>query len=141
MRVIIKEKGVEYPAKDAPVIKTPRDVERSLSEVKVSLTEEFCVMYLNSKNKLISAEIVTSGISNASLVHPREVFRQAIKKNAAAVVLAHNHPSGDSTPSSEDVRVTKQLVEAGKIIDIKVLDHVIIGDKVYSMREEGLVSF
>ena len=81
-------------------------------------------------------------------MHPREVFRKAIRESSASVVLAHNHPSGDPTPSAEDVRITRQLVEAGRVIDIKVLDHVVLGrlsadrDRAYvSLREEGLVDF
>jgi len=104
--------------------------------------EVFCIVTLNSKNKVIKEHMITMGILNSSLVHPREVFRQAITDNAAAIILAHNHPSGDPTPSSEDIKVTKQLVSAGEIIGIKVLDHVIIGDpRCLSLREEGLVRF
>ena len=86
--------------------------------------------------------------ADASLVHPREVFRGAIRNGACSVILAHNHPSGDCTPSAEDIRITKNLVEAGKIIDIKVMDHVVIGRKTelttvdhVSLRESGLVDF
>ena len=141
MRIIIKEAGTDYLAKDAPIIRTPEDVGKHTEELKDSNTEGFCVMCLNAKNKLISADIVTNGIADASLVHPREVFRNAIVKNAVAVLLVHNHPSGDSSPSSEDIRITKQLIDAGRIIDIKVLDSVILGEKTLSMREEGLCQF
>ena len=111
--------------------------------------EIFWVLRLNTKNTLMGRpEDVTQGILDASLVHPREVFRRAIREAAAAIVLVHNHPSGDPTPSSEDIRITQQLVEAGKVIDIRVLDHAVLGrsthwlDRNYtSMREEGLVQF
>ena len=89
--------------------------------------EEFCVVLLDTKNKPISIESVSVGTLNSSLVHPREVFRQAIKKNANAIILVHNHPSGDPSTSKEDLVVTKRLIETGKIVGIKVLDHVIIG--------------
>jgi len=91
--------------------------------------------------------MVTPGLADASLVHPREVFRTAIENTASAMVLVHNHPSGDSTPSAEDIRITRQLIEAGKIIDIKVIDHVVIGRSTngspafLSMRESGLCAF
>jgi DNA repair protein RadC len=91
--------------------------------------------------------MVSLGIADASLVHPREVFKPAIVDNGAAVVLLHNHPSGDPTPSAEDIRITKQLIEAGRIMDIKVLDHVIMGQEsegqpgFLSMREQGLCDF
>jgi len=105
--------------------------------------ESFWVLHLTPRNKLKSVECCTVGILDASLIHAREVFRGAIAAGAAAIVLAHNHPSGDPSPSAEDIRITKQLVDAGKIIGIKVLDHMIIGDEKssYSMRENGIVDF
>ena len=110
--------------------------------------ETFWVMLLNRRYHLIRPPIdITRGILDASLVHPREVFKEAIRSNAAAIVLVHNHPSGDPTPSSEDIRITRQLVEAGKIVQIDVLDHIVIGRadangrEYVSLRESGLVSF
>jgi len=141
MRIIIKEEGYEYPTNDAPKIKTPEDAANHCGELRASETEAFCVMLLDAKNKLKLAEIVTAGLADAALVHPREVFRSAVKAGACAIILLHNHPSGDAAPSSEDIRITKQLVEAGNVLDIKVLDHIIIGEKTLSLREEGLVSF
>jgi len=141
MRVILRESGIEYPVQSAPIIRTPQDVVGAVPEIKKSDTEAFCVIALSAQNKMIAAEIVTTGLLDASLVHPREVFRSAITKNAAAIILTHNHPSGNAQPSAEDIRITRQLVEAGKIIDIKVLDHVVLGEKHFSMREEGLLQF
>jgi DNA repair protein RadC len=95
----------------------------------------------------MNRQLVTLGLADASLVHPREVFREAIRSGAGALILAHNHPSGDVTPSAEDVRITRQLVQTGRIVDIKVMDHVIIGRgknaerSFLSMREEGLCDF
>lgn len=106
--------------------------------------EGFFVLTLNTKYKLLNRNLVTLGILNASLVHPREIFRKAIEDNAVAIVLCHNHPSGDVTPSPEDLRITRQLVEAGKILDIEVLDHVIIGrgeKEYFSLRESGMTNF
>ncbi|MDP6525827.1 MAG: DNA repair protein RadC [Kiritimatiellia bacterium] len=131
-------------------IKTPEDAAGLLKDRLCGLDrEQFWVLHLDAKNQLKSRPVnVSSGLLDASLVHPREVFRGAVRDATAAVVLVHNHPSGDTAPSAEDLRVTRQLVEAGKIMDIKVLDHVIIGkpsgngDRWFlSMREEGVVSF
>jgi len=89
------------------------------------------VLLLNNKHRLLRRIRVTKGLVNRSLVRPREVFREAIKDNASAVILAHNHPSGCPEPSVEDVRITERLVDAGKIIGIPVLDHLILGDGTY----------
>ena len=130
-------------------VRTPEDVSRLCSDLRGLAQESFQVLCLNAKNKLINRHMVTLGLADASLVHPREVFRPAIIDNACAMLLVHNHPSGDPTPSADDIRITKQLIEAGRIVDIKVLDHVIIGRRngesdnkhFLSMREEGVVSF
>ena len=106
--------------------------------------ESFWVIHLTIKNKVKSVECCTLGVLDASLIHPREVYRGAIAANAAAIILCHNHPSGDTTPSAEDIRITRQLVEAGRIIDIKIQDHLIVagdGDGFFSMRESGVVQF
>jgi len=131
-------------------IRSPEDAVRLLEDRTRDLDKEvFWVFRLDAKHTVMGTpEEVSMGILDASLVHPREVFRRAIRESAAAVVLAHNHPSGDPTPSAEDVRITRQLVEAGKVVDIQVLDHVILARTVdgakrhfVSMREEGLVGF
>ena len=98
--------------------------------------ECFMVLHLNSKNKVIKDEIISIGILNASIIHPREVFKSAIKESANSIILVHNHPSGDSEPSIEDKEITERLMEAGELLDIKVLDHVIIGkNNYYSFKE------
>ena len=128
---------------DAPAIRGPADVAKVLPEAGSLAQEAFMVLTLNTRNKLINKHLITLGLLDASLVHAREVFRPAILDGAAAVILAHNHPGGDPTPSAEDLRVTKQLHEAGAIIDIKVLDHVIIGHGATpytSLREAGLIN-
>ncbi|OVE75400.1 hypothetical protein BVX97_04845 [bacterium E08(2017)] len=135
---------------DQPAVRTPDDVARLLSDKARRLDSEvFWVIRLDTKNKLKGEPIdVTRGLLDASLVHPREVFREAVRSATSAVVLAHNHPSGDPSPSVDDIRITKQMVEAGRIVDIKVLDHVIIGapdagggSRHVSMREDGIVRF
>jgi len=101
--------------------------------------EKFIVLFLDARNRVTGSEIVGVGTLNASLVHPREVFKAAILKSAAAVILAHNHPSGDVTPSRDDLDLTDRLVKAGQIIGIDVLDHLIIGgDEFLSFKERGL---
>ena len=147
MRIVIAEAGVEYRIASEHRIKTPADAHREVQEIVGGDTECFVVLCLDAKNGMRSSNIVTTGLLDASLVHPREVFRPAVLANCASLVLAHNHPTGDPTPSAEDIRITKQLVEAGKILDIKVLDHIIVGPvsegqpQWYSMREQGLVAF
>lgn len=134
---------------DRPAIRTPENVAALLREkVRVLEREIFWVLMLDAKNRLKGPPVeVSRGLLDASLVHPREVFRDAISSASAAVVLAHNHPSGDPAPSAEDIRITKQLIESGKIIDIRVLDHVIVtrpnenAPDHFSLREQGLVSF
>lgn len=128
-------------------IKAPEDVWRLCSDLSKLAQESFQVLLLNAKNNLMNRHMVTLGLVDASLVHPREVLRPAIVDGASALVLVHNHPSGDPTPSAEDIRITKQLIEAGRTVDIKIMDHIIIGQKegsqkgFISMREEGLCDF
>jgi DNA repair protein RadC len=119
----------------------PRDVVNLFAPRMEDLpVEEFHVIVLNAQNKLERDITVTRGLLNCSLVHPREVFRQAIAERAASIVLVHNHPSGDPVPSQEDRRITAQLVAAGALLDIPVNDHVIIGRRRYtSFAEAGLL--
>ncbi len=100
--------------------------------------EHFVVLLLDKKNKVIGINTVAIGSLSSTVVHPREVFKPAILANAAAIICAHNHPSGDPTPSPEDKATTRKLVEAGKILGIQVLDHIIVGDeRAYSFADEG----
>src|SRR5690606_16348151 len=103
--------------------------------------EHVVVLLLDTQNQIIGIHTVTVGTLDASLVHPREIFKPAILANAASVLLAHNHPSGDPTPSAEDRSVTRQMVAAGGVIGIEVLDHVVVGDtsRYVSFRETGLM--
>jgi DNA repair protein RadC len=111
-----------------------------MEEMRHKLREHFRVLLLDTKNKVLGIEEISIGSLNSSLVHPREVFRPAIRKACASVILLHNHPSGDPTPSREDVEVTRRLTAAGKLMGIEVLDHIIIGDgRFLSLRERGLL--
>jgi DNA repair protein RadC len=123
-----------------PVILSPADVERLLRGRIANLDREnFVVVLLNTKNEVIETSTVSVGTLGASLVHPREVFKPAVRASAASVVLAHNHPSGKVEPSREDREVTRRLGEAAEILGIEVLDHVIVGDGYYSMKEHGIL--
>lgn len=123
------------------VIRSPEDIAGYyIPRLLGSRKEEFRVLLMNSANQIFREVVVTEGTLNASIVHPREVFRLAITESAMAVVLMHNHPSGNCMPSNEDIMVTRQLVEAGKIIDIKVVDHIIIaGNSFTSLAQKGMM--
>ncbi|KPJ53364.1 DNA repair protein RadC [candidate division TA06 bacterium DG_24] len=102
--------------------------------------EVFKILLLDARNRMIREETVSEGSLTASIVHPREVFKAAVEESAASVILVHNHPTGDPTPSKEDRAITRQLVKAGEIMNIKVLDHIIVGDGVYlSFADQGLL--
>lgn len=107
-------------------IRSAKDVFDYLSDMRSLPKEHLRGLYLNSHNRIIRDEVISIGTVNSNIVHPREVFRAAIECNAAAVVLAHNHPSGEDTPSAEDTVITQQLISAGRLLGINVLDHVII---------------
>jgi len=122
-------------------IKTAQDVyNHFVDTVKDKNKEHFYALYLDTKNRIIEEELVSVGILDASLIHAREVFSPAIKANCRSVILVHNHPSGDSTPSTEDKEVTKMLYNAGHLLNIKVVDHIIIGkDDYFSLKEKKLM--
>lgn len=113
---------------DSPVLDNPENVVRLLREQNLlKNVETLQVLLLNTRHKLIRVEEVTDGTIDTLLVHPREVFKSAIAANAAAIVLAHNHPSGDPSPSDGDIKVTRDLIRAGQLLKIEVLDHIILG--------------
>ena len=124
-----------------PQIASPGDAYNLLApEMRYLKKEVFKSLLLDTKNKVIGARTVSVGDLTSSIVNPREVFKDAIVASAASMIVAHNHPSGDPTPSHEDVNVTKRLMEAGKILDIEVLDHIVIGDGCFvSLKERALV--
>lgn len=128
-------------AAEQPRIRGPADVHDVCAPALRDLKqEEFRVLLLTTQHAVFREIVVTRGVLDASVVHPREVFRDAIAESAAAVILVHNHPSGDPTPSGEDRAVTRQLVEAGRLVGIPVLDHVVVGDgRWVSFSEAGLL--
>jgi DNA repair protein RadC len=120
-------------------IKSPEDAAAYLMTDMSSLNQEhFVVLFLNVKNEILHKQTIFIGSLSSSIVHPREIFREAVKRSAASIIVAHNHPSGNPSPSPEDIEVTKRLIEAGSIMGIELLDHVIIGDhKFLSLKEKG----
>lgn len=134
-------------------IVSPADAYSICRDIVNLAQESFHVLNLNTRNVLINRHMVSLGIADSTLIHPREVFRTAIQDGASALILVHNHPSGDPQPSTEDLRITRQLVSAGEVIGIKVMDHVVIGRPVepfgeslgrlgyLSLRESGLCTF
>ena len=123
-----------------PIVKSPADVANLLqAEMSLLEQEELRLILLDTKNQVVSMPTVYKGSVNTSVIRVAEILRDAVRENCPALVVVHNHPSGDSTPSPEDIRVTEQIVEAGKLLDIEVLDHVVIGRQQYvSMKERAL---
>ena len=121
-----------------PVISRPAEIVPLLAEIKDQRKEYFLCLYLNARNQVIHKEVISIGSLSASIVHPREVFQGAITRNAASILLAHNHPSGDVTPSQEDLKLTDRMVQAGRIMGIEILDHIILtADDFLSLKERG----
>ena len=120
-------------------IRSPEDAAAYLMTDMTSLTQEhFVVLFLNVKNEILHKQTIFIGSLNSSIVHPRDIFREAVKRSAASIICAHNHPSGNPSPSPEDIDVTKRLLEAGALMGIELLDHVIIGDHQFiSLKEKG----
>lgn len=120
-------------------IRSPEDAASYLMTDMTSLNQEhFVVLFMNVKNEVLHKQTIFIGSLNSAIVHPREIFREAVKRSAASIICAHNHPSGSPSPSPEDIEVTKRLVEAGTLMGIEVLDHVIIGDHQFiSLKEKG----
>ena len=135
---MVKEDSELY---EVPVINSPTEVYQAAKQL-LALHEEpeehFCILCLNTKNKIVGVHTISIGSLNASIVHPREVFKAAMLNNASGIICLHNHPSGDPEPSREDIEITHRLVNAGNILGINVLDHVVIGDGRYiSLKEQG----
>jgi DNA repair protein RadC len=119
------------------MVRSANDVLPLVSSIRTSKKEHFIAVFLNSRKQVIHQETISIGSLDGSLVHPREVFQPAIQCSAAAVIFAHNHPSGDVSPSREDILVTQRLCQAGKLLGIEVLDHIIISkDDFISLKEE-----
>lgn len=126
--------------KKSTLLLSPQDVWKELKDIRDNKKEHFVVFYLDSRNQEIQREIISVGILNASIIHPREVFEPAIRHNAAQILVSHNHPSGDVTPSEDDIKVTKRLSEAGKLLGLEIVDHVIVSKSSFmSLKCEGLL--
>lgn len=126
--------------KQSTLLLSPQDVWNELKDIRNHKKEHFVVFFLDSRNQEIKREIISIGTLNTNLVHPREVFESAIRHNAAQILIAHNHPSGDTRPSSEDIALTRRLVSAGKVLGIKILDHIIVSSHGFSScRDLGII--
>lgn len=135
---LVKESSLLYKERS---VRSPEDGYKLLKQfLEDADREHFIVVSLDTKNQPVSINICHIGSLNASIFHPREVMKSAILSNAASIIVGHNHPSGKVEPSKEDIEVTKRLVEAGKIIGIDVLDHIIVGDDTFtSLKEKGII--
>src|SRR3989344_1700527 len=126
--------------KKSALVLSPQDVWNELKEIRNHKKEHFVVFYLDTRNQEIKREAISVGTLNANLVHPREVFEPAIANHSAQIIVAQNHPSGNTGPSEEDSEITKQLVDAGKILGIDVIDHIIVTkDAFLSFKEQNLI--
>lgn len=141
---VYRTKQIEGISTDR-ILDAPSRVAHLFTELFGDATEEhFVTFYLNNKNKLVAYGLISKGTINETLVHPREIFKLAFLSNASTVLFAHNHPSGVVAPSREDVSVTKRLVEAGKLLGVPCIDHVVVNTEnksFYSIRENGDVAF
>lgn len=136
---MVKEDIGDYDVTTNKVIspETCDSILRQITDIHYSTVEKLGMFTLNTKNEIIGIHTLTIGTVNSSLASPRDIIQHALLNNASAIILWHNHPSGDSTPSNEDILITKKIKEACDIMTIKLLDHIIVGDKVYSMLENG----
>ena len=134
------KRALEVNNESLPIVSSVKDVVLQVSYLREKTREHLMAIYLNARNELLFRKHVFVGTLNANLVHPREIFQEALKQNAASVILVHNHPSGDPEPSEDDLTITKRIIEAGKTMGIDVLDHIIITkNKVFSFKERKLI--
>jgi len=136
MQSILDELKVVYEQDHQPKIQTAKDVSQQLIDIKDASKEIFVAFYLNTKNQVIAREIISIGILDMALIHPRETFRSAIIHNAHAIIIAHNHPGGNPEPSTNDKDVTNLIKQAGELLGIKLLDHVIVSNNEYKSLKE-----
>ena len=136
----LSKRALEVNDTNLPVISDAKDAVAQLSDMRDLKKEHLVALYLNAKNQLVHKETISMGTLNANLVHPREVFEPALKYSAAQIIAAHNHPSGDPKPSEDDLEVTKRLTEAGKMMGIELMDHIIVSkNSHFSFKEEKLI--
>lgn len=139
--IVVKEKSVEYEVFEEP-IKSSSNVVDICKELGIheNAEEVFCMFCINAKGQIIAFHEVSRGDLCSSVTHPREIYKRALIVNASCVLFTHNHPSGDSTPSEMDIETTKRLVKVGEILGVPVIDHIILGDDMYtSMKATGLI--
>ena len=136
------KRALDVRDESLPQINSVQDVLAQSVYMRDKSREHLMALFLNARNELLYKKPMFIGTLNANLVHPREIFQEALKQNAASVILAHNHPSGDNEPSEDDILITKRISEAGKMMGVEVLDHVIIakGKSPYSFKENKLIS-
>lgn len=136
---LIKESSIQYIGRK---VSSPSDAANLVNDFLYDIDREVLVVVsLDTKNQPTNLSVCSMGSLNSSIVHPREVFKTAVLSNAASILIAHNHPSSDPTPSQEDINITKRLYESGKILGIDLIDHIIIGDKTkfVSLKEKGII--
>lgn len=139
--VLEKEKSMNYPNIPS-IIRSPEDaaiVGRDFMRIHEEPEEYMYMVCMNNKNRIIGVFEISHGNVNSSIVGVREIFQKALLVNAVCLILMHNHPSGDPSPSTEDIQVTKRIIEAGKLIGVEVLDHIIIGDTYVSLKDKGYI--
>ena len=137
----LTKRALDVEDNNLPAINNAKDAVAQLQELRTAKKEHFVALYLNARNQLIHKETISIGTLNASLVHPREVFKPAIDHLAASIIVAHNHPSGDAEASEDDIKLTKRLTDAGKILGIEVVDHIIVAkDEFLSMKKKGILN-
>lgn len=136
----LARRGLQKGLGVQPIVSCPADAVPLLAEIRDERKEHFLCLYLNARNQLMHKEVISIGSLSASIVHPREVFQPAISRTAASIILAHNHPSGNAAPSREDIDLTSRLVDAGRILGIDILDHIILCDSDFlSLKEQALM--
>lgn len=136
----LTKRALDVEDNNLPTINNAKDAVAQLQELRTVKKEHFVVLYLNARNQLIYKETISIGTLNASLVHPREVFKPAIEYLSASIIIAHNHPSGETEASEDDLKLTKRLADAGKILGIEVVDHIIVAkDKFMSFKKKEII--
>ncbi len=139
--MMIREIAARYGEKRVlgEPFQNPRQVFEHFKRLKHAQQEEFHVLILDNKHRIIHEQMISKGTLNQSITHPREIFAPAISLRAAAIILIHNHPSGVTKPSQQDIEITKRLCKVGEITGISVVDHVIVGDDFFSFMDEGMI--
>lgn len=134
----LTKRALDVQDNNLPTIVRAKEAVAQLQELRTVKKEHFVALYLNARNQLVHKETISVGTLNASLIHPREVFKPALEHLATSIIVAHNHPSGDVTPSDDDISVTKRLTEAGRVMGVELIDHIIITQTAfYSFQEKG----